>query len=81
MNRKLKLVDADEPSRQKIALAEIQQENREAKWTPFSESQKSPTFDPDKVLEASSVYKYAIIQAPFPWYIKLLRRLRGVNYD
>jgi hypothetical protein len=71
--RKLKLASRNtkEPTRQDIFMAEIAQENREARWTPISEPQINPTFDPDEILERAS--RYVILDTPIPRWRRLLR--------
>lgn len=73
----LRLVDQDEPTRAEIAMAEIEQEHREAKWTRISEPQKSPAFPTDEIL-ARSELRYAIIDRPRPWRRKLTDWIRRV---
>lgn len=53
----LRLIDADEPTPQQIALARIEQSHREwsgpngKPWQPFSEAREKPTLDTDSVLQ------------------------------
>jgi len=73
----LRLVDSEEPTRAEIAMAEIDQEHREAKWTPFSEPQKNPTFNPDEVLDRAA--RYAMTEKPAPAWRKLVRWMKGIR--
>jgi hypothetical protein len=76
MNKPLRLVDHDEPTRTEIAMAEIEQNHRETKWTPCETPQGH--FDVDGIL-ARSEPRYAILDRPHPWYFKLLRRIQGIK--
>lgn len=71
MKQPLRLVYSDEPTRQMIALAEIEQEHRESKWTAFSEPRQNPLLDVDGILRKAG--KYVVIDRPVSRYRRLWR--------
>lgn len=68
-----------EPTRQDIFRAQIEQENREAKWTPIDPRVDGEPLDVDSVLSAHSVCKYAIREDQLPWTRRLLRWWKGIK--
>lgn len=72
----LRLVDHDEPTRQMIELARIDQEHRDSKWTPCETPRGH--FDVDGIL-ARSEPRYAPTDKPIPYWRKILRWLRGIK--
>lgn len=76
-----RLIDSvDEPSRQMIAIAEIEQSMREWSqqgWHPIEITADNP-LDVDAVCERS--YKVVVVDGPVPWR-RLLRWLRKSCYN
>lgn len=75
---KLRLIDSEEPTREMIAQARMEQSWREwtgingQPWQPFSEPRERPTLDTDDVLRRT--YR-AEVDRPVPLLRRLLRRL------
>lgn len=61
---------SDNVSRQDIAMAEIDQEHREAKWTPYCDPQSGwPVLEVDKTVRQAT--KYIVVDAPVPLWRKV----------
>lgn len=75
---KLRLIDADEPTREQIAQARMEQSWREwtgingQPWQPFSEPRERPTLDTDDVLRRT--YRVEV-DKPAPRWRRLWRRV------
>lgn len=74
----LRLVDSDEPTREQIEMARMEQNWREwslAGWKPFNEPRDRPVLNPDDVLRESDkkVARYAVLHLPIPRWRRVLR--------
>lgn len=72
----LRLVHDGEPTRQIIALAEIEREHKKSKWTAFDEPRKRPALDTDDVLRRAAFVP--TVEPQGKWYRRLVEWVRSL---